>query len=146
MPRRSASRPIQIETALGAAFGGQQVSQIYTSIDQYQVILELLPQYQQDANALSRLYLKGPDGAMVPLTAVTKISRGLMPLTINHSGQIPSVTISFDLAPGKALSDAVQRDGQGDWRDRLAANDPGQLLPEPPRPSRARPAIWACCC
>ena len=99
--------PDQIEFALGAAFGGEQVSQIYTSIDQYQVVLELLPKYQQDANALSRLYLKGPDGAMVPLTAVTKISRGLMPLTINHSGQIPSITISFDLAPGKALSDAV---------------------------------------
>ena len=99
--------PDQIEFALGAAFGGQQISQIYTSIDQYQVVLELLPQYQKDANALSRLYLKSPDGAMVPLSAVTKISRGLMPLTINHSGQIPSITISFDLAPGKALSDAV---------------------------------------
>jgi len=99
--------PDQIENALGAAFGGEQVSQIYTSIDQYQVVLELLPEYQQDASALSRLYLTAPGGAMVPLTAVTKISRGLMPLTINHSGQIPSITISFDLAQGKALSDAV---------------------------------------
>ncbi|HYK80094.1 MAG TPA: efflux RND transporter permease subunit [Micropepsaceae bacterium] len=99
--------PDQIETALGAAFGGQQVSQIYTSVDQYQVVLELLPQYQQDASALSRLYLTGAGGAMVPLTAVTKIRRGTMSLTINHSGQIPSITISFDLAPGKALSDAV---------------------------------------
>jgi hydrophobe/amphiphile efflux-1 (HAE1) family protein len=99
--------PDQIETALGAAFGGQQVSQIYTSVDQYQVVLELLPQYQQDASALSRLYLSGAGGAMVPLTAVTKIRRGLMSLTINHSGQIPSITISFDLAAGKALSDAV---------------------------------------
>jgi multidrug efflux pump subunit AcrB len=99
--------PDQIEAALGAAFGGQQVSQIYTSVDQYQVVLELLPQYQQDASALSRLYLTGPGGGMVPLTAVTKIGRGLMSLNINHSGQIPSITISFDLAPGKALSDAV---------------------------------------
>jgi len=99
--------PDQIETALGAAFGGQQISQIYTSIDQYQVVLELLPQYQEDASALSRLYLSGPGGAMVPLSAVTKIGRGLMNLNINHSGQIPSITISFDLAPGKALSDAV---------------------------------------
>ncbi len=99
--------PDQIETALGAAFGGQQVSQIYTSVDQYQVVLELLPQYQQDASALSRLYLSGTGGAMVPLSAVTKIRRGLMSLTINHSGQIPSITISFDLAAGKALSDAV---------------------------------------
>jgi HAE1 family hydrophobic/amphiphilic exporter-1 len=99
--------PDQIETALGAAFGGQQVSQIYTSVDQYQVVLELLPQYQQDASALSRLYLTGAGGAMVPLTAVTNIRRGTMSLNINHSGQIPSITISFDLAPGKALSDAV---------------------------------------
>ena len=99
--------PDQIESALGAAFGGEQVSQIYTAIDQYQVILELLPQYQEDASALSRLYLTGTGGAMVPLDAVTKIRRGLMAQTINHSGQIPSITISFDLAPGKALSDAV---------------------------------------
>jgi HAE1 family hydrophobic/amphiphilic exporter-1 len=100
--------PDQIETALGAAFGGQQVSQIYTSVDQYLVILELLPQYQQDASALSRLYLTGAGGAMVPLNAVARIGRGLMSLNINHSGQIPSITISFDLAPGKALSDAVR--------------------------------------
>jgi hydrophobic/amphiphilic exporter-1 (mainly G- bacteria), HAE1 family len=99
--------PDQIETALGAAFGGQQVSQIYTSIDQYQVVLELLPQYQQDASALSRLYLTAAGGTMVPLSAVSKIGRGSMSLTINHSGQIPSITISFDLAAGKALSDAV---------------------------------------
>jgi len=99
--------PDHIETALGAAFGGQQISQIYTSIDQYQVVLELLPQYQQDAAALSRLYLTGANGAMVPLTAVTKVGRGLMSQNINHSGQIPAITISFDLGPGKALSDAV---------------------------------------
>ena len=99
--------PEQIETALGAAFGGQQISQIYTSIDQYQVILELLPQYQQDASALSQLYLTGKNGAMVPLTAVTHVGRGTMSQNINHSGQIPAITISFDLAPGKALSDAV---------------------------------------
>jgi HAE1 family hydrophobic/amphiphilic exporter-1 len=99
--------PDQIEGALGAAFGGQQVSQIYTSIDQYQVVLELLPQYQQDASALSQLYLSSPTGAMVPLTAVTNVRRGLMSQNINHAGQIPAITISFDLAPGKALSDAV---------------------------------------
>jgi hypothetical protein len=99
--------PTQIETALGAAFGGQQISQIYASTDQYQVILELLPQYQVDASGLSRLYLTSTTGAMVPLTAVTDVSRSTMPPTINHCGQIPSITLSFDLAPGKALSDAV---------------------------------------
>ena len=99
--------PDQIQVALGTAFGGQQISQIYGAADQYQVILELLPQYQRDASALSRVYLTGTGGAMVPLSAVTTISRSTMPQTINHAGQIPAVTISFDLAPGKALSDAV---------------------------------------
>jgi HAE1 family hydrophobic/amphiphilic exporter-1 len=99
--------PDQIQTALGAAFGGEQISQIYASTDQYQVILELLPEYQTDPSGLSRVYLTGSAGTMVPLTAVTDISRSTMPPTINHSGQIPSITLSFDLAPGKALSDAV---------------------------------------
>lgn len=100
--------PGQIQTALGAAFGGQQVSQIYAATDQYQVILELLPEYQADASGLGRLYLTSTSGAMVPLTAVTHITRDVMPPTINHQGQIPAITMSFELAPGKALSDAVQ--------------------------------------
>jgi hydrophobe/amphiphile efflux-1 (HAE1) family protein len=99
--------PDEIQTTLGAAFGGQQVSQIYAATDQYQVILELLPQYQADVSGLSRIYLPGNSGAMVPLTAVTTMTRGTMPQTINHAGQIPAITVSFDLAPGKALSDAV---------------------------------------
>jgi HAE1 family hydrophobic/amphiphilic exporter-1 len=99
--------PNDIQATLGLAFGGQQVSQIYATTDQYQVVLELLPQYQLDATSLSRLYLKGTGGAMVPLTAVTEIGRRTMPPFINHAGQIPAITISFDLAPGKALSDAV---------------------------------------
>ncbi|MBV9420376.1 MAG: efflux RND transporter permease subunit [Alphaproteobacteria bacterium] len=97
----------QIESALGAAYGGQQVSSIYAASDQYQVILELLPQYQQDASALSRLYVAAKDGTLVPLNSIARIGQGTMPLSINHLGQIPSVTISFNLAPGKALSDAV---------------------------------------
>jgi HAE1 family hydrophobic/amphiphilic exporter-1 len=92
--------PDQIETALGAAFGGQQISQIYTSVDQYQVILELLPQYQEDASALPRLYLTGTGGAMVPLTAVTKIRRSTMALTSIIPARSP-ITISFDLLPEK---------------------------------------------
>ena len=99
--------PDQIESTLAAAFGGQQVSQIYASTDQYQVVLELLPKYQKDASALSQVYLKGAGGTMVPLSAVTTITRAVMPQTINHAGQIPAITVSFDLAPGKALSDAV---------------------------------------
>ena len=99
--------PAAIETALSSAFGGEQISQIYGSSDTYQVILELLPQYQADPSALSRLYVTAQDGTLVPLTAVTKIANGTMPLSINHQGQLPAVTISFDLAPGYALSDAV---------------------------------------
>ncbi len=100
--------PDQLETAMGAAFGGQQVSQIYAATDQYQVILELLPQYQKDASALERLYVAGSGGTMVPLSAVAEIKRGVMPQSVNHAGQIPAITVSFDLAPGKALSDAVE--------------------------------------
>ena len=99
--------PEQIETALGSAFGGQQISQINTSSNQYEVIVELLPQYQLDASALDRLYITGGNGQLVPLTAVTKLTPSTVPLSVNHAGQIPAVTISFDLAPGKALSDAV---------------------------------------
>jgi len=99
--------PEQIETALGSAFGGQQISQINTSSNQYEVIVELLPQYQRDASALDRLYITGGNGQLVPLTAVTKLTPSTVPLSVNHAGQIPAVTISFDLAPGKALSDAV---------------------------------------
>jgi HAE1 family hydrophobic/amphiphilic exporter-1 len=99
--------PAAIETALSSAFGGEEISQIYGSSDTYQVILELLPQYQADPSALSRLYVTAQDGTLVPLTSVTKITNGTMPLSINHQGQLPSVTLSFDLAPGYALSDAV---------------------------------------
>src|SRR5471032_1915403 len=99
--------PQQIEAALGSAFGGQQISQINTSSNQYEVIMELLPRYQRDASALDRLYITGAGNTLVPLTAVTKMTASTVPLSVNHAGQIPAVTISFDLAPGKALSDAV---------------------------------------
>jgi HAE1 family hydrophobic/amphiphilic exporter-1 len=66
-----------------------------------------LPQYQRDASALDRLYITGANNMLVPLTAVTKLTPSTVPLSVNHAGQIPAVTISFDLAPGKALSDAV---------------------------------------
>jgi HAE1 family hydrophobic/amphiphilic exporter-1 len=99
--------PDALESVMAVAFGGQQVSQIYQAVDQYQVVLELLPQYQTDASALSRVYLTSKTGQMVPLSAVAHLSRGTMVQTINHAGQIPAITVSFDLAPGYALSDAV---------------------------------------
>ncbi|HWY60549.1 MAG TPA: efflux RND transporter permease subunit [Rhizomicrobium sp.] len=99
--------PDALESVMGVAFGGQQVSQIYEAADQYQVVLELLPQYQTDASALSRVYLTSKTGDMVPLSAVAKITRSTMVQSISHAGQIPAITVSFDLAPGYALSDAV---------------------------------------
>jgi hydrophobe/amphiphile efflux-1 (HAE1) family protein len=99
--------PQQIEVALGSAFGGQQISQINTSSNQYQVVMELLPRYQRDASSLDRLYVTGTGGTLVPLTAVTTMTASTVPLSVNHAGQIPAVTVSFDLPPGKALSDAV---------------------------------------
>jgi HAE1 family hydrophobic/amphiphilic exporter-1 len=108
----------QIETALGAAFGGQQISIINTAADQFKVILELLPRYQRDADALNLLYLATPRsanlstgniGVVVPFSAVTHIGTGSSPLAVNHFGQLPAVTISFSLPPGVPLSDAVER-------------------------------------
>jgi len=99
--------PQQIETALSEAFSGQQVSQINTSANQYVVILELLPEFQASPASLQRLYITSNTGQLVPLSAVTTIEAGTQPLSVNHSGQVPAVTLSFDLPPGKALSDAV---------------------------------------
>ena len=99
--------PAAVETALGAAFGGEEISQIYGSSDTYKVILEVQDKYQAGPNDLSRLYVTAQDGTLVPLTSVTRITNSTMPLSVNHQGQLPAVTISFDLAPGYALSDAV---------------------------------------
>jgi HAE1 family hydrophobic/amphiphilic exporter-1 len=99
--------PQQIQNALGSAFGGQQISQINTATDQYQVIMELLPRYQRDASTMERIYVTAQGGQLVPLNAVTKITASTVPLSVNHAGQVPAVTISFDLGAGTALSDAV---------------------------------------
>jgi HAE1 family hydrophobic/amphiphilic exporter-1 len=99
--------PQSIEIALGTAFGGQQISQIYGTSDQYQVVMELQPRYQVDASSLSRLYVTAQNGNLVPLNAVTKIGASTTPLSINHLGQLPAATVSFNLGPGVALSDAV---------------------------------------
>jgi HAE1 family hydrophobic/amphiphilic exporter-1 len=102
----------QIEDALANAYGSGQVSTILTPSDQYWVIMELLPQYQSDASALALLTVKSSSGAQVPLGAVAKLSPNVGPLTMNHQGQIPAVTISFNLRPGVALGTAnaaVQR-------------------------------------
>jgi HAE1 family hydrophobic/amphiphilic exporter-1 len=97
----------QIEKALYDAYGSHQISTIYTPNNQYWVIIELLPQYQRDMSALSMLYIRSSKGALVPLSSVASLERSVGPLSVNHSGQLPSVTLSFNLAPGAALGGAV---------------------------------------
>jgi hydrophobic/amphiphilic exporter-1 (mainly G- bacteria), HAE1 family len=99
----------QIENALYDAYGSRQVSTIYTATNEYWVILELEPQYQKDPSALSMLYIRSASGQLVPLSAVAKLTRSVGPLTVTHLGQLPSVTISFNLKPGVALGDAVNQ-------------------------------------
>ncbi len=99
----------QVGNALYEAFGTAQVSDIYAPTNDYWVIMELLPQYQTDPRALDLMYIRSASGKLVPLSAVTKPRATAGPLAVNHLGQLPSVTISFNLAPGVALGDAVER-------------------------------------
>jgi HAE1 family hydrophobic/amphiphilic exporter-1 len=98
----------QIENALNNAYGAPQVSTIYTPTNQYWVMMELLPQFKDDPDALGMLYIRSTSGKLVPLNAVAKLTRSVGPLTVNHLGQLPAVTISFNLKPGVSLGDAVE--------------------------------------
>jgi HAE1 family hydrophobic/amphiphilic exporter-1 len=99
----------QIESALNDAYGQPQVSTIYTQVDSYWVMLEVLPQYQRDLTNLGLLYVRSSNGNLVPLNAVASLKTGVGPLTIQHFGELPAVTVSFNTAPGVALGDAVDR-------------------------------------
>ena len=99
----------QVEDALQSAFSSRQISTIYGAASQYQVILEVAPEYQVDPSMLSRLYVRAAGGKLIPLDTVTRVSRSTQALTVNHQGQLPSVTISFNLLPGVSLGDAVDR-------------------------------------
>jgi len=99
----------QIESGLYDAFGSGQISTIYGDLAEYWVIFEVLPEFQRDPDALGRLYVTSASGKLVPLSAVAKFSRGVGPMTISHVGQLPSVTVSFNLAPGVALGTAVDK-------------------------------------
>jgi HAE1 family hydrophobic/amphiphilic exporter-1 len=98
----------QVEDALYYAYGSRQVSTIYAPNNQYQVILELEPKYQMDPSALSMLYIHSNTGQLVPLNTLANLTQNVGPLTVNHLGQLPAVTISFNLKPGVALGDAVK--------------------------------------
>jgi hydrophobic/amphiphilic exporter-1 (mainly G- bacteria), HAE1 family len=97
----------QVEQALYDAYGSHQVSTILTPNNQYWVVLELLPQYQRDLSALGMLYIRSPRGPLVPLSSLASVTPAVGPLSVNHSGQVPSVTLSFNLAPGASLGEAV---------------------------------------
>jgi HAE1 family hydrophobic/amphiphilic exporter-1 len=97
----------QVEDALYYAYGSRQISTIFAPNNSYQVIMELEPQYQRDPQALSMLYIRSSKNELVPLDAVAKLTSGLGPLTVSHVGQLPSVTISFNLKPGVAIGDAT---------------------------------------
>jgi len=96
-----------IENTLYDAYGSRQVSTIYAPTDQYWVVMELQPRFQADPSALSLLYVRSDSGALVPLNSVASLKATIGPLAITHLGQLPSVTISFDLTTGVALSQAI---------------------------------------
>jgi hydrophobic/amphiphilic exporter-1 (mainly G- bacteria), HAE1 family len=97
----------QVRNAFYSAFGTRQISTIYEPSNDYQVILEVDPHYQQDPSDLSRIYLRSASGQAVPLDAIARVSSALGPVLVNHQGQLPSDTISFNLAPGVSLGAAV---------------------------------------
>ena len=109
--RATASRlgiaPQQIDDALYDAFGQRQVSTTYRPLNQYHVVMEVDPKYWQDPDSLKSIWVRAQDGTEVPLSAFTRYARSTAPLAINHQGQFPAVTLSFNLAPGVALGDAV---------------------------------------
>lgn len=98
----------QVELGLHAAYGDRWISTIYAPNNQYRVILEVQERFQTDPAELPWLYLRSQQNALVPLTTVARLEQRYGPLTVNHTGQLPAVTISFNLAPGASLSDAVE--------------------------------------
>jgi HAE1 family hydrophobic/amphiphilic exporter-1 len=96
-----------VRSTLYSAFGSRQVSTIYTPSNDYQVILEAANEFKQDPKALSRLYVRGAGQALIPLDAIARIRLQAAPLSISHEGQLPAVTIAFNLPPGVALGEAV---------------------------------------
>jgi hydrophobe/amphiphile efflux-1 (HAE1) family protein len=98
-----------IDETLYDAFGQREVATMYTSTNQYKVILEAKPEFQDDLSALTKIYVPGPNGTQVPLSSFTRFTSKVEPLSVNHQGQFPAVTLSFNLAPGVAIGQAVDR-------------------------------------
>jgi len=111
--RLTASRlgitPQMIDDTLSDAFGQRQVSTMFTQLNQYHVVMEVEPEFWQSPEGLKQIYVRAANGGVVPLSAFTHYEPTTAPLAVNHQGQFPSVTLSFNLTPGLALSDAVSR-------------------------------------
>ncbi|GAC1630846.1 MAG: multidrug efflux RND transporter permease subunit MuxB [Candidatus Acidiferrum sp.] len=109
--RDSAARlgilPADIDNALYDAFGQRQVSTIFTQLNQYHVVMEVDPQFQQNPDSLKNIYVRSSNGPQIPLSAFTRVETDSAPLTLNHQGQFPVVTVSFNLAPDASLGHAV---------------------------------------
>lgn len=99
--------PEQIELALQSAYGSREISTIYTPVNDYAVFVELQKRFQQDASALSKLYVRSSDNKLVPLDTLASVAPGVGPIAVNHSGQFPAVTISYNLRPGVSLGEGV---------------------------------------
>ena len=99
----------QVQSALSAAYSSRQISQIYAPDDEYQVMMQISPEFQQNPAALSMLYVQGTGGKLIPLSSVVTTRQTVGPQSINHITQLPSVTLSFNLVPGVALGDALAR-------------------------------------
>ncbi|HYH63067.1 MAG TPA: efflux RND transporter permease subunit, partial [Urbifossiella sp.] len=97
----------QIEDALANAYGSRQVSTVFAPTNEYRVVLEAKPEFQRDPTLLSRLYVRATTGSLVPIDALVTVDRGVGPLTVTHAGQLPAVTLSFDLAPGVSLGQGM---------------------------------------
>jgi multidrug efflux pump len=115
-------RPQDVDTTLYSAFGQRQVSTMYTGINQYHVVLEVLPEFQQNPISLNSIYVRASTGNAIPISTFTHYQTVLNSLTVNHQGQFPSITLSFALAPGAALSDAVDAVQQAEDEIGMPAN------------------------
>ena len=136
--RKTAARfnisPQLIDAVLYDAFGQRQVSTMYSSLNQYHVVMEAAPQYWQNPNTLRQIYVKSPSGKEVPLSAIAKTADATAPLSVNHQGLFPAITLSFNLQPGVALGDGGER------RSTRQPIKSACLPPSRPRsPARRRP-------
>ena len=113
-----------IDATLYDAFGQRPVSTMYTSLNQYHVVMEVAPEFWQDPRFLSQIYVRSPEGQEVPMSAFTTFAPTVAPLTVTHEGLFPAVTISFNLRPGVALGDAVTAMDEAAAKVGLAGDHP----------------------